>query len=395
MILEQGAAAPTQDAPLPASRGAPVPILRAHPEWSFGSSGTGNALIQGDNLAVMEALRARGVPDVRCAYLDPPYNNGDTYRHYQDKRGHEDWLASIAARMSVVRDLLTPDGSMWVSIDDAELHYLKVAADGIFGRANFAGTLIWERRVSRENRRVFSRSHEYLLVYAKDLRTWTKARNTLPCTAEVSARYKNPDSDPRGPWQSVSANVQGGHATASQTYAITAPNGQVHVPPKGRAWVYTEERMREERAANNLWFGGAGTGVPRLKCFLADRSGGLIPETLWRGAEVGTTADAKKELLSLFKNDPLFDTPKPEALMERILHISTNPGDRLLDAYLGSGTGTAVAHKMGRAYTGIEEGDHITSHCAPRMQKVVQGEPGGVSRKVGWTGGGGYDFYTL
>jgi adenine-specific DNA-methyltransferase len=352
-------------------------------------------LIYGDNLKALQLLELTSPETVRCAYLDPPYNNGESYRHYYDSMGHTEWLHAITQRLAHVRELLRSDGSVWISIDDSEVHYLKVAADGVFGRENFVGTVIWERRTSRENRRVFSRNHEYLLVYSKDFATWASVRNTLPLTRETLARYKNPDSDPRGPWQSVSANVQDGHATANQHYVLTAPNGQKHAPPKGRCWVYSKPKMMNEIAAHNVWFGAKGTSVPRLKSFLSDRKQGLTPETLWRNDAVGSTAEAKRELLALFKTAPLFDTPKPEALIHRILHISTNPGDVVLDAYLGSGTTTAVAHKMGRRYIGIENGAHIKSHCVERMRQVIAGESGGISKEVRWKGGGGFDFFAI
>jgi adenine-specific DNA-methyltransferase len=364
-------------------------------KWSSGASKTGNALIHGDNLKVLKLLAATHANTVKCAYLDPPYNNGESYQHYFDSMSHEEWLLAVTARLEQIKALLRTDGSVWISIDDSELHYLKVAADKVFGRTNFVGTIVWERRTTRENRKVLSRNHEYLLVYTKNLNGWTKGRNSLPLTEDVQGRYKNPDSDPRGVWQSVSANVQDGHATPEQHYALVAPNGRVHTPPKGRCWNYTKQKMLKEIAKNNVWFGKDGNAVPRLKRFLTDRKIGLTPETLWKAEDVGTTSDAKKHLLELFKETPLFDTPKPEHLIHRVLHISTNPGDVVLDPYLGSGTTAAVAHKMNRRYLGIEIGDHIKTHCAHRLRQVIDGECGGVSDLIDWKGGGGFDFYQL
>ncbi len=369
--------------------------MRRIEKWSSGIQDTGNALIYGDNLPVLKLLTKTHKGIIKCAYLDPPYNNGESYQHYFDSMGHEEWLLSVTARLEKIKTLLSEDGSIWISIDDSELHYLKVAADTVFGRANFVGTIIWERRTTRENRKVFSRNHEYLLVYAKNICKWTNVRNTLPITNDVKNRYKNLDSDPRGSWQSVSANVQDGHATPQQYYSLVAPNGRVHTPPKGRCWGYAHAKMQEEIAKNNVWFGKDGNAVPRLKKFLADRKTGLTPETLWRADDVGITSNAKKHLLALFKEISLFDTPKPEQLIHRILEISTNPGDIVLDPYLGSGTTAAVAHKMNRQYLGIEVGEHIKSHCAHRLQQVVAGENGGVSKLLKWKGGGGFDFYQL
>jgi adenine-specific DNA-methyltransferase len=309
--------------------------------------------------------------------------------------GHEEWLKSVRARLEKVKALLRQDGSVWISIDDSEVHYLKVAADEVFGRQNFVGTVVWERRTTRENRKALSRNHEYLLVYVKDVELWTRVRNTLPLTKELEARHKNPDGDPRGAWQSVSANVQDGHATPQQYYALTSPGGRVHNPPKGRCWVYSKPKMLEEIARNNIWFGKDGNAVPRIKRFLRDRTGGLTPDTLWRAEDVGTTSAAKKQLLALFKQTSLFDTPKPEQLIHRILQISTQPGDLVLDPYLGSGTTAAVAHKMNRHYIGVECGDHIKTHCAVRLKQVIAGESGGVTALVDWKGGGGFDFFRL
>lgn len=364
-------------------------------KWSAGLQGTGNSLIQGDNLKALSLLSKTHFGAVKCVYLDPPYNNGESYLHYFDNMGHEEWLQTVVERLKKIKSLLREDGSVWISIDDSELHYLKVATDSVFGRGNFVGTIVWERRTTRENRRALSRNHEYLLVYAKDVTIWSKQRNFLPLTADVKGRYKNPDSDSRGPWQSVSANVQEGHATPQQYYVIKAPNGRLHYPPKGRCWGYAEQKMLEEIEKNNIWFGKEGNSVPRIKQFLADRKAGLTPETLWRAEDVGTTSNAKKQLMALFKDISLFDTPKPEQLIHRVLEISTNLGDIVLDAYLGSGTTAAVAHKMNRIYLGIEVGEHIKTHCAQRLQQVIAGESGGISKLVGWKGGGGFDFYQV
>jgi adenine-specific DNA-methyltransferase len=299
-------------------------------------------------------------------------------------------------RLELLRELLAEDGSVWVTIDDNEVHYLKVIMDEIFGRKNFIANMIWEKRSSRENRRVFSFNHDHLLSYGNDKPQFERVRNALGLSAEILARYKNPDNDPRGAWQSVSANAQAGHATPSQFYKLKLPSGREIDPPKGRCWLYTNERMLEEIAAGNIWFGADGDNAPRIKKFLENGEGkGLTPETIWRAEEVGTNDDAKKGLLQLLRDVSVFDNPKPEGLLERVLHIATNPGDLVLDSFLGSGTTAAVAHKMGRRYIGIEMGDHAVTHCAPRLQKVIEGEQGGISEAVGWKGGGGFRFYKL
>ncbi|MBZ4330521.1 site-specific DNA-methyltransferase [Corallococcus sp. AS-1-12] len=365
------------------------------PKLSYGASGSGNGLYHGENLATLARLEPLLRGTVRCIYIDPPYNNQERYAHYHDARSHSEWLAAIVQRIERLAPLLREDGTLWISIDDREVHYLKVAVDAVFGRENFVSTIIWQQRTTRENRKVFSNNHEYLLVYAKDAKGFRQSRNQLAPTPEMLSRYKNPDQDPRGLWQSVSANVQAGHATASQFYLLAAPNGRRHAPPNGRCWIYSERKMQEEIRKNNVWFGKDGNGTPRLKRFLSESSTGLTPETFWPAVDVGTNDLAKKHLLQLFPNETVFDTPKPEALIHRILHIATNPGELVLDAYLGSGTTAAVAHKMRRKYIGIEEGSQAVSHCASRLKKVVDGEAGGVSAAVGWKGGGGFDFYRL
>jgi adenine-specific DNA-methyltransferase len=207
------------------------------------------------------------------------------------------------------------------------------------------------------------------------------------------ARYRNPDEDPRGPWQSVSANVQDGHATSSQYYALVAPNGTTHNPPKGRCWIYNREKMEAEIRAGNVWFGKSGNGIPRLKRFLSAARLGLTPQTLWRAEEVGTTDEAKKQLLKMFPTSPLFDTPKPEGLISRIIQIATNEGDIVLDPFLGSGTTVAVAHKLRRSYIGIEQNPGAMSLSLRRLRLVIDGEMSGRSAQVGWVGGGGFESY--
>ncbi|MDO8750207.1 MAG: site-specific DNA-methyltransferase [Dehalococcoidia bacterium] len=360
---------------------------------SYGDRGTGNAIIHGENLTILKALSQTYRGQVRCIYIDPPYNNQENYTHYRDKLDHDTWLESISASIALLVDFLADEGSLWVSIDDTELHYLKVAIDKIFGRQNFVSTIVWEHRTTRENRKVFSNNHEYILVYAKDARAFKAARNSLGLTLDIQRRYHNPDNDPRGPWQSVSANVQAGHGTASQFYELVSPNGKRHKPPLGRCWVYAKAKMEDEIAHNNIWFGNDGNGAPRIRRFLPEASTGLTPHTLWTANEVGTTTTAKKHLLRLFPNDVVFDTPKPEALLRRIIEIASNPGDLILDAFLGSGTTLAVAHKTDRHYIGIERGPQAVTHAASRLRQVVDRESGGISEEIHWEGGGGFDFY--
>jgi len=362
---------------------------------SVGRKDCENVLIKGDNKLVLPLLKEEYLGRIKCVYIDPPYNNGDAYHYYSDKESSDKWLAELEGVLVNLRDLLSDDGSLWVSIDDGEMAYLKVMADKIFGRSNFAGTMIWRHRKTRENRALFSHNHEYVLVYAKNVARFKKVRNLLPVTgAFVREKYKNPDCDVRGAWQSVSASVQAGHGVPSQFYTVTSPAGEKFDPPKGRCWIYNEERMKREIALNNIWFGKDGHNAPRVKKFLKDATLGLTPETLWADDECGTTDSAKKHLLALFPNvKHVFETPKPEELIQRIIEIATDKGDYVLDCYVGSGSTLSAAHKLCRHYIGVELGDQMGDLVAHRIASVIDGEQGGISSAVGWKGGGSFAFY--
>jgi adenine-specific DNA-methyltransferase len=338
----------------------------------------------------VEALRPKLAGRVRCVYLDPPYNNNERYVHYDDRAAHDAWLDGLAQRLPIFFELLQSNGSLWISIDDTGMHYLKVMADQVLGRSSFVSTIVWEHRTTRENRRAFSNNHEYLLVYARDPLLFKQTRNRLPGGPAQAARYRNPDGDPRGPWQSVSANVQAGHGTRAQFYELKAPNGRGHVPPQGRCWLYTKSRMAELIADNRIWFGSDGNAVPRIKRFLSESPPGLAPETLWTSSLVGTTAQAKRHLLSIFPDEPPFDTPKPEELLRRVISVATDPGDLVLDPYLGSGTTASVAHKMNRQWIGIEISNASADYAMRRLRKVLKGEQGGISPSIEWAGGGSF-----
>ena len=250
-------------------------------------------IIHGENLEVLKILDKDYSQKVKCIYIDPPYNNGETYTHYDDAI-HEKWLHEITDRLLILHKLLKKDGSIWISIDDGEMHYLKVAADKVFGKSNFITTIVWQQRTTRENRKVFSNNHEYILVYAKNKKEFSKIINKLPASDEMLSRYKNPDNDPRGDWQSVSINVQAGHAVKSQFYKVIGPNGKTHTPPNGRCWAYNEIKLKELINDGRVWFGKNGDGVPRLKKYLSESTLRMTPETLWLGEDVGTNKEAKK-----------------------------------------------------------------------------------------------------
>lgn len=361
--------------------------------WKKEYSKNPHVVFNGDNIDVLKSLHAIYDKQVSCIYIDPPYNNGEKYTYYSDVQSHDNWLKQMEEVLRELKDFLKDDGSLWISIDDGEMHYLKVLCDTIFGRKSFVTTLIWQQRNTRENRKAFSNNHEYILVYSPNPELFKKKRNLLPITEDVLTRYHNPDNDPRGPWQSVSVNVQDGHAVESQFYEIIAPNGKIHTPPKGRCWIYNKEKMTEEIAQGNIWFGNDGNGVPRAKKFLKDRPCGVVPETLWLSSFVGTNKDAKTHLkaLKIYDKD-IFDTPKPETLIGQIIEIATNENELVMDAFLGSGTTVSAAHKLNRNYIGIESEYKTCDYVIKRMEQVVSGEKGGISKKVNWSGGGTVQF---
>lgn len=370
-------------------------ILIEDPSKSYGDIHSENMLIHGDNLLALKALEQQFANKVKCIYIDPPYNTGSAFEHYDDGIEHSLWLSLMKPRLDILRTLLRDDGSIWISIDDNECHYLKVLCDEVFGRTNFVGTVIWEKRYSPQNAvKWFSESHDFILVYSKNKSRWYP--NLLERSNEMNARYRNLDNDPRGVWKPADATAQGGHGTKSQFYVLTAPNGKKHSLPNGRCWVYTEPVFKQMIAENRIWFGASGNNVPAVKRFLSEVKQGTACQTIWKHVEVGHNQEAKKEIIALFGAVNLFDTPKPERLIERILTLATRPGDLVLDSFLGSGTTASVAHKMNRRWIGIELGEHAATHCLPRLQKVVSGEDkGGVTDAVKWQGGGGFKFYTL
>ena len=361
--------------------------------------GPENLLIRGDALHALLSLSAlpeyqeKYAGKVRLVYIDPPFNTQQSFLQYDDALEHSVWLTMMRDRLLQTKALLRTDGSVWVHLDDSETAYARVLLDEVFGRENFVATVIWQKTYTRENRTDISTSHEYIHIYARDRALWRKTRNMLPPSEEQVARYTNPDDDPRGPWKStpVHAKAEKGRR-AEQFYEITTPSGRVVTPPRGRCWLYTRERFDELVADDRIYFGIEGDAVPAVKKFLSEVQTGLVPVTIWGYEEVGTTGDAKGEIVALFPNIAPFSTPKPEALMERIVHIATDAGDLVLDFFAGSGTTAAVAHKMGRRWITVERSEEtVSDYTLPRLQRVVAGEDrGGVSQELGWEGGGGF-----
>ena len=355
-----------------------------------------NKLIFGDNLLALKALEAEYAGKVKCVFIDPPYNTGSAFTHYDDGLEHSIWLGLMRDRLEVIWRLLSEDGSLWITIDDNECHYLKVMCDEIFGRKNFMSSVVWEKDAGRKNDTAISGSHDYVLIIAKNSEIWRKTRNLLEKSEEHYERYKNPDNDPRGAWR------QGADGTAksggdSLRYEITLPSGRVVTPPSGNFWRFSKSTFEKALEENRVYFGKDGSRLPIIKKYLTDVQVGLVPKTWWPSSEVGSNQEARRDhLRKLLPDIEPFATPKPERLLERIITIATNPGDLVLDSFAGSGTTGAVAHKMGRKWIMIELGEHCHTHIIPRLQKVIDGsDQGGISKAVSWKGGGGFRYYKL
>jgi len=397
---------PSPPAPLPEGEGSkksPSPSGRGAGERADIFD---NKLIFGDNLLALKALEQDYAGKVKCVFIDPPYNTGSAFTHYDDGLEHSIWLSLMRDRLEIIRSLLADDGSLWITIDDAEGHYLKVMCDEIFGRPNFIGTVTWQKTTSVHNNAVmFSSATDLLLVFSKEITKFKMGR--VPRSERNVGDYSNADNDTRGDWASSPLHVsltsgQRGKQYAqtgksSGLYPIINPHGEEIWPPKGRCWGYAIETIHKFESDNLIWWGKDGRNQPRLKRFLKDNKEGVVPITLWLSEEVGHNQEAKAENTSLLHADSeLFSTPKPERLLKRIIEIATNPNDLVLDSFAGSGTTGAVAHKMGRRWIMIELGEHCHTHIIPRLKKVIDGEDqGGISKVVNWQGGGGFRYYSL
>jgi adenine-specific DNA-methyltransferase len=357
-----------------------------------------NRLIFGDNLLALKALEQEFTGKVKCIFIDPPYNTGSAFEHYDDGVEHSIWLGLMRDRLEILRKLLSEDGSLWITIDDNEAHYLKVMCDEIFGRANFVANVIWQKKYAPSNDALwFSDSHDHILVLAKNKSIWRP--NKLARTIKQNQLYSNPDNDPRGAWMSDNYTcAKSANERPNLYYPIRNPNTSEEIWPKQtRVWAFDQSTHQQHIKENKIYWGKDGkNSTPRLKKFLSElRSHGRVSSTIWLYEEVGHTQDARREILALNPKDP-FATPKPEKLIHQIIEIATNPGDIVLDSFAGSGTTGAVAHKMGRRWIMIELGEHCHTHIIPRLKKLIDGEDkGGITQAVNWQGGGGFRYYHL
>ncbi len=368
----------------------PYRLLDAVPELSAGDLTTENLLIQGDNLEALKALLPLYAGKVKCIYIDPPYNTRSAFSHYDDNLEHSLWLTMMYPRLELLRELLAEDGSIWVSIDDNEAHYLKVMMDEVFGRRNFVANVVWQKKYTIANdAKWLSDNHDHVLIHAKNKEIWRP--NKLARTDEMNARYKNPDNHPKGVWKATPLHAKSG----TNSSAYTFKNGIIWTPPAGTFRRFNDDSMQKMDANNEIWFGRNGKSIPSRKTFLTELSNDGTPSpTVWLHTDAGHNHEAREEVKALNEENP-FDTPKPENLIKRIFELATNENDLVLDSFLGSGTTAAVAHKMNRRYIGIEMGEHAQTHCQPRLKKVIEDEQGGISQAVNWQGGGGFHYFRL
>lgn len=367
-----------------------------------------NMLIHGDNLLALKALEADYAGKVKCVFIDPPYNTGSAFEHYDDGVEHSLWLSLMRDRLEIIRSLMAEDGSIWITIDDNEAHYLKVLCDEVFGRNCFLSNIIWRKRDGAPNDRKIGAVHDHVLVYAKSRElgaSKTRAElsfNLMERTEKADSEYRvfeEPSGpDPRGAFRKIdmTANAKGGRHVESLMFGIRNPyTGEDVFPRAGTNWRHNKQDVERLQAEGRLFWGKNGTArTPMRKLFKNETKDGMASPSIWD--DVGLNQHAARELELIFGAKASFETPKPENLMRRIIQIATNPGDLVLDSFAGSGTTGAVAHKMGRRWIMVELGDHAVTHIVPRLNKVIDGDDkGGVTEATGWQGGGGFRFFNL
>jgi len=390
----------------------PYRLLEPVPELSCGDPGSGNLIVQGDNLHALKALLPRYAGQVKCIYIDPPYNTGNENWVYNDNVNspeirkwlgqvvggegetldrHDRWLCMMYPRLTLLRQFLREDGTIFVSIDDNEVAHLRLLMDEIFGISNFVANVLWQKRTSPDARLFLGDAHDHMLVYAR-----SKANikfHRVPHTDKQKSAFKNPDNDPRGPWVSTDFSAQG--FRPNQMYEITTPSGRKVLPPPGNCWKNVEGVFLDLVADNRIWFGKDGNGVPRRKTFLLE-SEGIAAWTWWGNSEVGHSQEAKNELKDLLEmSEKTFDTPKPTRLIQRILQITTNKDSLMLDSFAGSGTTAHAVLKQNasdggnRRFILVElDGNIAKNVTAERVRRVARGYTNAKGEYVEGLGGG-------
>jgi len=374
----------------------PFHLLKDVTELSCGEPGSGNLIVQGDNLVALKALLPYYAGQVKCIYIDPPYNTGNEDWVYNDnvnspvisewlgkvvgKEGetldrHDRWLCMMYPRLALLRQFLRPDGAIFVSIDDNEVQALRYVMDEIFGRSNFITTVLWQKVYSPKNSaRHFSEDHDYIVVYAKNAEVWRP--NLVARSEKQDAAYKNRDNDPRGPWKTSDLSARNPYSEG--LYSVTCPSGRIIPgPPTGRYWTISKEKFTAFDRDKRIWWGQKSDSIPQLKRFLSEVKQGVVPQTMWFYDEVGHTQDAKKELLQIIDfadSESVFITPKPTQLLERVLQIATNPDDLVLDSFAGSGTTGHAVLKLNRANADQEPRRFILVEMEPKISREITAE---------------------
>jgi len=393
----------------------PFHLLKDVPDLSTGDPGSGNLIVQGDNLVALKALLPYYAGQVKCIYIDPPYNTGNEGWIYNDNvnsplirdwlgkavgkeaedlsRGDK-WLCMMYPRLALLRQFLREDGAIFISLDDNEISSLRFAMDEIFGQQNFATMIIWEKNYApKASAKYLSENHDYVAVYAKSIEHWH--RNLLPRSEKQDKAYKNPDNDPRGLWRPN--NLAARNPYSLGTYSITCPSGRVIAgPPKGSYWRVSRQKFDEMDRDGRIWWGKDGNNVPAPKIFLTEVKQGVVPMTIWPYSEAGHTQDAKRQLLDVLPQAvDVFTTPKPTQLIERITRLASNPGDLILDSFAGSGTtGHAVlnvnkADGGNRRFILVEIESKIAREItAERVKRVAQGHSNAKGEPIEGLGGG-------
>lgn len=391
-------------------------LLREEPDLSAGDPDSGNLLVEGDNLLALKALLPYYAGQVKCIYIDPPYNTGNENWIYndavnspemrawlgkvvggeaEDLSRHDKWLCMMYPRLALLREFLREDGAIFISIDDHEVHLLRMIMDEIFGNRNFVTSIIWQKIYTVKNSaRHFSEMHDYIIVCAKDINRWL--RNLLPRSEELDESYTNPDNDLRGTWTTNAIQARNYYSLGS--YEIISPTGSIFTPPAGTYWRISKDTFEDLNKDGRIWWGRNGNSTPRIKKFLSEVKQGVVPATIWLHKEAGQNAEAKAEVRELLsKSGDIFITPKPTKLIRRILEVATDKDSLILDSFAGSGTtGHAVlaanrADGGNRRFILVEMDPSICRDVTvQRLSRVIGGyETNGASaKKIDGLGGG-------
>jgi len=373
----------------------PFQLLKNVPELSCGDPGSGNLIVQGDNLVALKALLPYYAGQVKCIYIDPPYNTGNENWIYNDNVNsplirewlgkvvgpegetldrHDRWLCMMYPRLQLLKKFLNENGSIWVSIDDSEIALLRVMMDEVFGNDKFVACNVWQKRYSRENREAIGDVHEYILVYALNPSLFKAIRNLVPPTEKQAKVYKNPNNDPKGRWRPIPITAQAGHATPEQFYEIASPTGKVFKPTEGRCWGLSETTFKQLRSEGRIYFGKKGDSQPNIIRYLSEVEG-MVPWTWWPHEDVGHTDEASKELLNIFGGSTEFDTtPKPSRLIKHILQIASSPGDLILDSFAGSGTTGQAVLELNSEASNKEQRHFILVEIESKVARTVTAE---------------------